>query len=498
MAVDYDLIVIGVSAEGISAAVAAARLNARVALVEQPFKGHLGGSEAIYSRTLTYTARLSKQLSHAAQFGIYPQTAELEERGEAIERMPKTSPPLIRLAEVQSWAKEVASILAEQDSLATLASLGVDVIGGAGEFCRLPHQAFIVNHRRLRSRAYLIATGSRPVIPDIEGLQEIDYLTTDDIWHKDKLESLPYSLVIIGGSTLGLELAQSLGRLGKEIALVLEDSQILPREEREASMLIQAQLEAEGVRILTASPVTQLKQIEGKKWVQAGNCAIEADEIVLAGRRKPNVEGLNLEGVGVQFGRRGIKLNQKLQTTNPRIYACGDVAGGYSLAHIAQYEAGIALKNALFLPLFKVDYRSIPWAIFTEPQLARVGMTEGQARRRYGQDVLVARQYFKRIAQAQVVGETTGFCKLVVRGNGEILGAHIVGLEAGELIGAIALAMKNNLKVRAIANLFQPSPTLSEVTHQTAIEWQRQRLNRNKTLRNFLESLFHWQRNWYS
>ncbi|MGK7875470.1 MAG: NAD(P)/FAD-dependent oxidoreductase [Xenococcaceae cyanobacterium] len=494
MAVEYDLIVIGGSPEGISAAVTASYLSARVALVEQPFKEHLGGSEAIMSRTLTHTARLSEQLSNASQFGIYPRTTDLEGMGEKAEKMPKISPPLIRLTEVKSWAEEVISTLAEQDSPAILASLGVDVIRGAGEFCRLPNQAFIVKNRRLRSRAYLIATGSHSVIPEFEGLQEIGYLTPLDIWQKDDLESLPNNLVIVGGSPIGIELAQSLGRLGRNVTLVVEDNRILPREEPEASMLIQSQLEAEGVRIFTQSPITQVRRIEDKKWVQAGNTAIESDEIVLATPRKPNVEGLNLEGVGVQFGRRGIQLNEKLQTTNPRIYVCGDVAGGYQFVHIAQYEAGIALKNALFLPLFKVDYRTIPWAIFTEPQLARVGMTEAQARRRYGKDVFVARQYFKSIAQAQVLGETTGFCKLVVRGNGKILGAHIVGPEAGELIGAIALAMKNKIKLGAIANF--PHPTLSEITHKTAIEWQRQRLIHNKTLRNFLESLFNWRRNW--
>jgi pyruvate/2-oxoglutarate dehydrogenase complex dihydrolipoamide dehydrogenase (E3) component len=261
---------------------------------------------------------------------------------------------------------------------------------------------------------------------------------------------------------------------------------------------VQAQLEAEGVRVLTESPVTQVRQIDDKKWVQAGNRAIEADEIILATGQLPNIESLNLEGVGVKFHRQGLELNEKLQTTNPRIYACGDVVGGYQFRHIAQYEASIALKNALFAPFFKVDYRGIPWAIFCDPQLAQVGLTEAQARQRYGKDVFVVRQYFKALDKAQILGETTGFCKIVGRLNGEILGASIVSPDASELIGTIALSVRQKLKVKAIANLPHISPTLSEITHKTALEWQRQRQSSNKTLQNLLESFFNLRRNWSS
>ncbi len=488
MAVEYDLIVIGASTEGIFAAATAASLHARVALVEQQFEVHSSDSEAIYSRTLSHITRLLGQLSNATQLSFSPVCANLE----------ATATPQIQLTEVKSWAKEVISLLAEQNSPAILSSLGVDVIPGTGEFCRLPYQAFSVKRRRLRARAYLIATGSRPAIPPLEELEHIGYLTSDALWEENNLNSFPDRLAIVGGTPIAVELAQNLARLGKNIFLVLESDRVLPAEDPEASRLIQAQLEAEGVQILAASPVTQVKLIENHKWVQAGDRAIEVDEILLAQGRQPNVEGLNLEGVGVKFGRLGIQLNKKLQTSNPCIYACGDVAGGYRFAHIAQYEASIAVKNALFLPWFKVDYRIIPWAIFTTPQLARVGMTEAQARRRYGKEVWVVQQYFKSIAQAQILGETSGFCKLVVRGNGEILGAYLIGAEAAESIGTIALAIKHQIKVEAIANLANPFPTLSEIVNKTAREWQRQSLSRHKNLRNLLESFFIWRRNWYS
>lgn len=471
MAVDYDLVVVGNSPEGIYAAINAAFLNARVALVEQPL-ANSSASEAIYSRTLAHTTRLFQRLRHASEWGIAP-----DELG------------FPSMSSVKFWAEEVNFNLAQENSVAVLAALGVDVISDAGEFCRLPQLAFVVKNRRLRSRAYLLATGSRPAIPILSDFQVTNCLTTAALWSKDTLTALPQHLAIVGADLIGTVLAQSLKRLGKEVTLIVDN--LLPQEDREAALLIQAQLEAEGVKVLT-SRVVQVKQIEDKKWLQAGNQAVEADEIILAVGQQPNIKELNLEGVGVEARQRGLLLNHKLQTTNPSIYACGALAGGYPFSHIAQYEASIALKNALFLPLFTVDYRYLPWSIFTDPPLGRVGMTEAQARRRY-KDVLVVRQYFKSIAEAQVKDETTGLCKLVLRPDGEILGAHIVGSEAGEIVGAIATAMRNQVKLGKLIQ-FNPSFTFSEIISKSAAQWQRDRLYRHKALRNFLESLFIFRR----
>lgn len=488
MTVEYDLIVIGGSTAATYAAVAAAHLNARVALIEPPEpQTNWLGYGAIYTQALTQVGCVAQQVCNAPQLGISSANADLTQQQPV---------PFIQWNEAMQWAKAIVYTQSEQNSLPILASLGVDVITGCGEFCRRPHLGFIVNNRRLRGRTYLIATGSRPAIPDIEGLQTIGYLTPADFWQLDLSLRLRGSWVVIGGEPTGTQLAQTLARLNCEVTLVVSTPQILSAEDPEASSLVQGQLEAEGIRVLTESPVTQMRRIDDKKWVQAGNRAIEADEILLAAGQEPNVKSLNLEGVGVKYHQQGIELNEKLQTTNPQIYACGDVGGGYQFAHIAQYEASIALKNALFAPLFKVDYRGIPWAIFTDPQLARVGLTEAQARRRYHKDVFVVRQYFKTLDKAQLLGETTGFCKIVGRQNGEILGASIVGPDASELIGAIALAMRHKIKVGAIADFPQVSSTLSEILQKTAMEWRRQRLSRNKTLANFLEGFFNLRRNW--
>ncbi|HBB35772.1 MAG TPA: mercuric reductase [Cyanobacteria bacterium UBA8803] len=500
MTVEYDLIVIGGSKAGTYAALAAAHLQARVALIE-PQRDQINwlGQGALYNRAMAHVSSVLQQVRHASPLGIsFP----------AHDSTKSQPVPSLQLDEAMQWAQAVVSTCSELLAPTVLASVGVDVIIGDGEFCRLPHLGFVVNNRRLRSRSYLIGTGSRPHIPDIDGLDSVGYLTPAQIWQEERWSErekstsassqFPVNWVVIGGGAQGTELAQTLARLNYQVTLVVSESHILPQEDPEASRLIQAQLEAEGIRVLTQSPVTQVRAIEDKKWVQAGNRAIEADEIVLAVSQQPHIESLNLEGVGVKFSPGGLELNDKLQTTNPRIYACGDVAGGYHLAHVAQYEVGIALKNALFAPLFKVDYRGIPRTIFTDPQLARVGIGEGQARRYHGKDVWVLRQYFKTLEQAQLWEATTGFCKLVVRRNGEILGASVVGQQASELIGAIALAMRYKIKISAIADLPQVSPTWSEVLQKTALEWQRQRLSRNKTLQNFLEGFFNLRRDWSS
>ncbi|NEQ22391.1 MAG: NAD(P)/FAD-dependent oxidoreductase [Microcoleus sp. SIO2G3] len=490
MTVEYDLIVIGGSTAGIYAAIAAAKLKARVALIEnERVQTNWLGHGAIYAQALNQVGRVREQVREATQFGVHFPLADATEQSQVSS---------VQLNEAMQWAQTVVYTCSEQNSPAILASLGVDVITGIGEFCRRPHLGFVVNDRRMRSRAYLIATGSRPVIPDIAGLPTIGYLTPADIWQPNFAQRLQGNWVVIGDGPIGTELAQTLARLNCEVTLVINASHILPDEDPEASRLVQAQLEAEGIRVLTESPVAHVRQIEGKKWVQAGNRAIEADEILLATDHQLNVEAFNLEGVGVKFTPQGLELNEKLQTTNSRIYACGNVAGGQPFAHIAQYEASIALKNALFAPVFKVDYHGIPWAVFSNPQLARVGLTEAQARGRYGKDVFVVRQYFKTLDKAQILGDTTGFCKIVGRENGEILGASIVGADASELIGVIALAIRQKLKVKAIANLPQISPTLSEIIHKTAIEWQQQRRSRNKSLQNFLEGFFNLRRNWSS
>lgn len=487
MAVDYNVVIIGGSPAGRYAAAAAAQMGAVVALVE-PFQGHGVTRSPVFEQltpdALTELGRVARQATAAGQFGIHFGGVNTTDNQASV-----------LWAEAMQWVEIVSSNLEDQNSLAVLASLGVDVIQGTGQFERQPHLVFTASKRRLRGRTYLIATGSRPAIPNIEGLQTTGYITIPEIWQLLTAAEVPNKWVIVGGNPAACQLAQTLNRFGLEVTLVVRRFHILTKEDPDIAQLVQAILEAEGVRVLTEAPVTQVKQIQDKKWVQVGDKAIETDAILLSAGLVPDIAALNLEAVGVRYNQHRLLANEKLQTTNPRIYACGDVLGGYQFANIANYEARIALKNALFFPVSKVNYRSIPWAIFSDPQLARVGLTEAQARRGYGGDVLVLRQYFKSVAAAQLSGDT-GICKLVVLRNGEILGASLVGSQAGELINVIALAISHRLKVDAIANLAPVIPTMSEIFEQIAATWSQAKLSSNIGRQNFLESFFNLRRSW--
>jgi pyruvate/2-oxoglutarate dehydrogenase complex dihydrolipoamide dehydrogenase (E3) component len=277
--------------------------------------------------------------------------------------------------------------------------------------------------------------------------------------------------------------------------MVTTHSQILPGADSEIAGLIQAHLEAIGIHVLTRTSISQIRPIQDKKWVQAGNRAIEADEILLATSQQPNLAGLNLEAAGL-FWQKGFAVNAKLQTHNPRIYAClGQIDGDYA-PHVAVYEAEIAVKNALFFPWFTASQQFLPRLVSTAPELAWIGLTEAQAVKRYGREAMVLRQRFETNQKAQVQGQTGGLCKLIVRRNGTILGAHLVGGEAGEWIGAIVLAMQQNLPIRTLANLSLPAPSFGEILRNTALEWERLRLERNPKRRDFLEWWFATRRSW--
>ena len=471
MAVEYDLVIIGGGSGGLVVASAAAQLKAKVALIE---RDRLGGDclwfGCVPSKSLIHASRVAYEVKNAARFGIH------------------TEHPKIDFAQAARHVQTVIKTIEPHDSPERFRSLGVEVIFGEGKFC--DRQTFEVNGRQLKARSFVISTGSRPAIPSIPGLTEAGFLTNEKVF---SLQERPDHFVIIGGGPIGCELGQAFSRLGSNVTIIESGNHLLLKEDPEAAQVVQDQLMSEGIKVLTQTRAEHVELRDGKKQIKAGENTIIADEILLAVGRVPNIESLNLSAAGVEVGQRGIQVNAKLQTTNPRIYACGDVIGGYQFTHVAGYEAVVVLTNALFFPVSKANYRVIPWATFTDPELARVGLTEKQAIQRYNKDVYVLKQPFLGVDRAQAEGKTLGFAKIITRRNGEILGAHLVGPSAGELIHEIVLAMSNNLKVSALTGI-HIYPTLSEVNSKAGLLLKKQKFAQNQWQQNLLEKFFNWRR----
>lgn len=508
MKIDYDIVIIGGSIVAYQAALAATQLKAKVALVQPQPKHKLN-----YHYPLIELSKISQQWLDIATLGIITDSEKIKQKiksdiylNNSIRNtlLPEKSQiPILEKTwgysypQAMLYAQEMSANIHQVYSLPDLATQGIDVIIGKGTFPNSSQLCFLVNERILKSRTYLLACGSRPKIPDIDGLNTTGYLTLDNICQGLEKPNPPKKWVILGGLPQSIEIAQTLARLDCSIDLILNHPSIFSYLDPEIGQLLIAQLEADGVRVFNQTIVTQVRRIEDKKWVQAGNQAIEADEIIVATAQQPNIEDLNLAAAGVKWNPQSLIVNQKLQTTNQRIYACGDILGGYDIANIANYEAKIAVKNALIFPRLAVNYNCIPWIISSQPTVGQVGLTETKAKREYGKDqILVLKHYFKTIIAAQIQNQITGICKLIVLENGQILGCSIFGAEAGELINLVALAMSKNLKIENLENLAVVYPSFAEILQKTAGEWNKQKLNKNHILQEFLQSFFHFRRDW--
>jgi pyruvate/2-oxoglutarate dehydrogenase complex dihydrolipoamide dehydrogenase (E3) component len=446
----YDLTIIGGGSGGLTAARLAASLGANVLLID---KERLGGDCLNYgcvpSKSLIHVAQVVHQARDAGKLGLLPAKLDVD------------------MAKVSHYIQGVIERVAENEKIYTV---GVTVKFGNVSFNSASE--LTLNGERFSSRTTLIATGSRPLVPRIEGLEEGGYLTNEDVFN---LVHLPASLVVVGGGPVGVELAQAFERLGVNVTLIEGLDRILPKEDPEVSATLTDVLTSEGITIVTNAVFVKASRNGEKKVVTAKQgdtlLTFEAEEILLTVGRQPNVEGLNLEAAGVAYDHKGIKVDEYLQASVANILAIGDVIGGYLFTHVAAYQAGIAVRNAL-VPIGKkkVDYRVVPWGIFTDPEVARVGLTPDETEKQY-KHIRLVKFSWAEIDRAQAESETTGFIKFVLAGKkDEIVGAHMIGADAGELLGELALAMRHHLGLNDILDTIHAYPTMTTGIQQAAFE----------------------------
>ena len=467
MSPEYDLVIIGATAAARTAAIEAVNLQARVALV-------------------------IPQSSDQSSRDFYPYALAQIAKSNRVSRLPLQPPS----SYPWQYAAVASQRLEQQSSLGLLAAKGVDVVIGSGEFFRRPHLGFRINQRDLRARAYLMATGSVAHEPSIPGIEQVGYLTLDRLSSlivgvaslKENRE-IPFRWAIIGSESIGIELAQTLAKLGCQVKLIIETTQILPYENLETAQLIQAQLEADGVQIYLATTIQKVDLENTCKLVLIEAESIEVDEIFIALPDRPLLASFNLDGAGVDYTDKGISIDKKLQTSHRQIYACGSVCGnvlgGYQSESLTQFEAKIAVKNILSRRKTKINYDSynnLPWAVYTDPPLARVGMTINAASSSRRRDLVILKQYLKTCPQAIIDNNTSGVCQIIVTHQGQILGAEIIGQNAPELIQILALAIQQKLKIAELTAFPCLSPSYAELIYQTAQEWytfdRTQRQNR--------------------
>ena len=440
-----DLCVIGAGSGGLAVAAGAAQMGAEVVLVE---RGMMGGDclnfGCVPSKSLLAGARIAHLWRRGAELGI------------AYAR------PRIDFAAVADSVQTVIAEIAPNDSVERFEGLGVRVVRAEARFTS-PHTA-CVGDTEIRPRRFVIATGSQPAIPPIRGLDEVPYLTNESVFAN---RQLPEHLIVIGGGPIGIEMAQAHCRLGARVT-VLDVGPLLPRDDPELSAILAGRLSSEGI---VCRPLVEIADIERVDKAVAVHLAsgeqITGSHLLIAAGRRPAVESLDLAAAGIVSTAKGITVDARLRTTNRRVYAIGDVAGGPQFTHVALYHAGIVIRNALFRIPAKVNYRALPWVTYTDPELAQVGLTEA-ASRAVGETPRVLRWRFVENDRAQTERETEGMVKIVTRGNGRILGASILGAGAGDLILPWALAISQKLKIGALANLIVPYPTRSEASKRAA------------------------------
>ncbi len=468
----YNLVVIGGGTAGLVSAAGACGLGARVALVE---RDRLGGDclnvGCVPSKALLRSARAAADARAAGTFGVRVAAA-----------------PAVDFPAVMDRLRRLRAGLAPNDSAERLRGLGVDVFFGEARF--VGRDSVAVGGVRLEFARAVIATGARPAVPDLPGLEATGYLTNETVFN---LTSLPGRLAVLGGGPIGCELGQAFARLGSEVTIVGREAVLLPRDEPDATAVVAAALLRDGVRLGLGREVIGARPEAGSKLLDfKHDTSLCADEILVAAGRKPNVEGLSLESAGVEYDRAGVRVDDHLRTTNPRVYAAGDVCSRFQFTHAADAMARVVIQNALFFGRARASALTIPWCTYTEPELARVGLTAAEAADRgIPTDTFV--QEMNAVDRAVLDGEEEGFLKVHVRrGSDRIVGATAVGNSAGAMITELTLAMTAGVGLRTLARTIHPYPTQGEAVKKVADAYNRTRVT--PRVKHLLARWFAWRR----
>jgi pyruvate/2-oxoglutarate dehydrogenase complex dihydrolipoamide dehydrogenase (E3) component len=486
----YDLVVIGGGTAGLVSAAGTAGLGGKVALVER----HLLGGDCLNygcvpSKALIRTARSVHEVQRASEFGVLAGGGRVDSKPEPPETLRVDFP------RVMSRMRRLRAGLSHHDSAERFTKLGVSVFLGQARFTG--SQTVEVGGQTLRFKRAIIATGARAATPDIPGLADVGYLTNETVF---SLTELPARLIVIGGGPIGCELAQAFRRFGSEVTLVQRGSRLLPKDEPDAAEIVARQLAREEIAVMTsARPIRAEMSTTGKRLViesSGQQQTLAADTILVAAGRTPNIEGLDLPAAGVAAGKRGVEVNDFLQTANPRIFAAGDIAGSYQFTHAADAMARICIQNALFSlgPFGKkrLSKLVVPWTTFTDPEVAHVGHTVETARVQ-GIAIDTYREDLRRVDRAILDSEDDGFAVIHTRrGTAEVVGCTIVGSHAGDMIGEISLLMTAGLKLAHLASTIHCYPTQVEVLKRLGDQYNKTRLTPRAAW--LLKTIICWRR----
>lgn len=444
---DYDIGILGGGSAGLTVAAGAAQFGAKTLLIEK--EGRLGGDCLHYgcvpSKTLIKTAHVYHLMKNASRFGL-----------------PSPGVGPVDFRDVSERIKTVISIIQKHDSVERFCGLGVKVEFGDAIFSN--EHTVSLNGKDVSAKNWVIATGSSPAAPGIEGLGRTPFLTNRDIFYLDRL---PKSMIVLGAGPISTEMAQAFCRLGTDVTVVQRSGQILGREDRDMADAVMQNLASEGVKFHLNTSILSVRDLGGEREVTVRSSdgttlAIRAEAILVALGRKPNLEGLGLEHAGVAFDARGLSLDSRMRTTQKHIYGAGDVTGAYQFTHAAGYEGGVVLTNAVLHLPRKADYTFFPWCTYTDPELANIGMNETAAKEA-GLKHAVWTEEFKMNDRGLAEGEGLGRIKLVLDERERPLGVQILGLHAGELISEWVAALKGGVKLSALAGAVHPYPTLAEI-----------------------------------